>query len=246
MRPPGIESPKRTRRDRWTSDRSCSCSRLQTVLPTRYTRAESSRRSPPSRSVFATSGWASITSPLTVISRAPLQLASYIAAKTTRLRVGTAVIVVPLHHPLLVAEPHSDRRSPSSKQRNATVSELGNSTAGSSHARRGRNQRLRGVQPVCGRHRNRNAAERRHQIAPGDCELFHLARDAEKNDHDGRRDRHQDARRDAQDHPVGDREVDAGRGRSGHTARAAVDVGDAPPTRHAAPRSTLGRVERRC
>ncbi|HEY0336653.1 MAG TPA: LLM class flavin-dependent oxidoreductase, partial [Burkholderiales bacterium] len=34
----------------------------------------------------------------------PLQLASYIAAKTTRLRVGTAVIVVPLHHPLLIAE----------------------------------------------------------------------------------------------------------------------------------------------
>jgi len=34
----------------------------------------------------------------------PLQLATYIAAKTTRLRVGTAVIVVPLHHPLVVAE----------------------------------------------------------------------------------------------------------------------------------------------
>jgi len=34
----------------------------------------------------------------------PLQLASYLAAKTTRLRVGTAVIVVPLHHPLLIAE----------------------------------------------------------------------------------------------------------------------------------------------
>ncbi len=34
----------------------------------------------------------------------PLQLATYLAAKTTRLRVGTAVIVVPLHHPLLVAE----------------------------------------------------------------------------------------------------------------------------------------------
>jgi alkanesulfonate monooxygenase SsuD/methylene tetrahydromethanopterin reductase-like flavin-dependent oxidoreductase (luciferase family) len=34
----------------------------------------------------------------------PLQLATYIAAKTTRLRVGTAVIVVPLHHPLLIAE----------------------------------------------------------------------------------------------------------------------------------------------
>jgi alkanesulfonate monooxygenase SsuD/methylene tetrahydromethanopterin reductase-like flavin-dependent oxidoreductase (luciferase family) len=34
----------------------------------------------------------------------PVQLATYIAAKTTRLRVGTAVIVVPLHHPLLVAE----------------------------------------------------------------------------------------------------------------------------------------------
>jgi luciferase family oxidoreductase group 1 len=34
----------------------------------------------------------------------PLQLATYLAARTTRLRVGTAVIVVPLHHPLIVAE----------------------------------------------------------------------------------------------------------------------------------------------
>src|SRR5919112_1311657 len=34
----------------------------------------------------------------------PVQLATYIAAKTTKLRVGTAVIVVPLHRPLLVAE----------------------------------------------------------------------------------------------------------------------------------------------
>src|SRR5438270_6258328 len=34
----------------------------------------------------------------------PVQVATYIAAKTTRIRVGTAVIVVPLHHPLLVAE----------------------------------------------------------------------------------------------------------------------------------------------
>ena len=34
----------------------------------------------------------------------PVQLATYIAAKTTRLRVGTAVIVVPLHHPLIIAE----------------------------------------------------------------------------------------------------------------------------------------------
>jgi luciferase family oxidoreductase group 1 len=34
----------------------------------------------------------------------PMQLATYIAAKTERLRVGTAVIVVPLHHPLVVAE----------------------------------------------------------------------------------------------------------------------------------------------
>lgn len=34
----------------------------------------------------------------------PLQLATYIAAKTTRLRVGSAVVVVPLHHPLIVAE----------------------------------------------------------------------------------------------------------------------------------------------
>src|SRR6185503_10272916 len=34
----------------------------------------------------------------------PVQLATYIAAKTTTLRVGTAVIVVPIHHPLIVAE----------------------------------------------------------------------------------------------------------------------------------------------
>jgi alkanesulfonate monooxygenase SsuD/methylene tetrahydromethanopterin reductase-like flavin-dependent oxidoreductase (luciferase family) len=34
----------------------------------------------------------------------PTQLAAYIAGKTTRLRVGTAVIVVPLHHPLVTAE----------------------------------------------------------------------------------------------------------------------------------------------
>jgi luciferase family oxidoreductase group 1 len=34
----------------------------------------------------------------------PVQLATYIAAKTTTLRVGTAVIVVPLHHPLIIAE----------------------------------------------------------------------------------------------------------------------------------------------
>ncbi len=34
----------------------------------------------------------------------PLQLATYLAAKTTRLRVGTAVVVVPLHNPLIVAE----------------------------------------------------------------------------------------------------------------------------------------------
>jgi luciferase family oxidoreductase group 1 len=34
----------------------------------------------------------------------PLQLAAYIAAKTSKLRVGTAVVVVPLHHPLVIAE----------------------------------------------------------------------------------------------------------------------------------------------
>jgi alkanesulfonate monooxygenase SsuD/methylene tetrahydromethanopterin reductase-like flavin-dependent oxidoreductase (luciferase family) len=34
----------------------------------------------------------------------PLQFATYIAAKTERMRVGTAVIVVQLHHPLLIAE----------------------------------------------------------------------------------------------------------------------------------------------
>jgi len=34
----------------------------------------------------------------------PVQLATYIAARTQRLRVGTAVIVVPLHNPLVIAE----------------------------------------------------------------------------------------------------------------------------------------------
>lgn len=34
----------------------------------------------------------------------PVQLATYLAARTERIRVGTAVIVVPLHHPLVVAE----------------------------------------------------------------------------------------------------------------------------------------------
>ena len=34
----------------------------------------------------------------------PVQLATYLAAKTNTIRVGTAVIVVPLHHPLMVAE----------------------------------------------------------------------------------------------------------------------------------------------
>src|SRR2546428_2587981 len=34
----------------------------------------------------------------------PTQLATYIAAKTKRIRVGTAAIVVPLHHPLVIAE----------------------------------------------------------------------------------------------------------------------------------------------
>src|ERR1700680_2278280 len=34
----------------------------------------------------------------------PVQLATFIAAKTHTLRVGPAVIVVPLHHPLVIAE----------------------------------------------------------------------------------------------------------------------------------------------
>ena len=34
----------------------------------------------------------------------PLMYALHLAAKTRRIRVGTAVIVMPLHHPLVVAE----------------------------------------------------------------------------------------------------------------------------------------------
>ena len=34
----------------------------------------------------------------------PLMLANHIAAKTERIRVGSAVVVLPLHHPLIVAE----------------------------------------------------------------------------------------------------------------------------------------------
>lgn len=34
----------------------------------------------------------------------PLMMAVHLAAKTTRLRVGSAVVVLPLHHPLVVAE----------------------------------------------------------------------------------------------------------------------------------------------
>src|SRR6056297_732568 len=34
----------------------------------------------------------------------PLMVAQHIAAKTERIRVGSAVVVLPLHHPLIVAE----------------------------------------------------------------------------------------------------------------------------------------------
>ena len=34
----------------------------------------------------------------------PLVMASHIAAKTANIRIGTGVVVLPLHHPLIVAE----------------------------------------------------------------------------------------------------------------------------------------------
>ena len=39
----------------------------------------------------------------------PLMLALHLANKTQRLRIGTAVIVLPLHHPLIVAEVLKER-----------------------------------------------------------------------------------------------------------------------------------------
>jgi len=61
----------------------------------------------------------------------PAQLATFLAAKTTTLRVGTAVIVVPLHHPLVVAEEI------------ATISTTSSSAWGSSWTARGRAGRNR-------------------------------------------------------------------------------------------------------
>ena len=34
----------------------------------------------------------------------PLIMATHLAANTKRIRIGTAVVVLPLHHPLVVAE----------------------------------------------------------------------------------------------------------------------------------------------
>ena len=50
-----------------------------------------------------------------------------------------------------------------------------------------------------------------------DRPFLHIARDAKEDDRHGRRDRHQDGRRDAQDHPGRNQEVDQSRNRGGHT-----------------------------
>ena len=49
-------------------------------------------------------GLASTVSRGTVYSRAFFSFAGHVAARTKRLRIGTAVVVLPLHNPILVAE----------------------------------------------------------------------------------------------------------------------------------------------
>ena len=73
------------------------------AAPRSSTSAAWRSRRPPRSWASTTCGWPSTTSRATAISR-PLTYALHLANKTRRIRVGTAVIVVPLHHPLVIAE----------------------------------------------------------------------------------------------------------------------------------------------
>mgnify|MGYP003694800315 CR=1 FL=1 len=87
-----------------SSEPSSSCSHPPRVPRRRSTRGPSTWPRPRSRSASATSGSPSTTSRPTAICRARRSSRPSSQPRPRGCRVGTAVIVVPLHHPLVVAE----------------------------------------------------------------------------------------------------------------------------------------------